>query len=236
MSILNRIISKVKYKLAVSNSDRYITYLRNKGIRIGWGTKFKEPKCTQIDITRPELIEIGEHCFLHKGLILMTHDWASWCFVHTHKEFIPSHGKIKIGNNVWFGENVTVCKGVTIGDNCIIGIGSVVTKSIPSNSVAAGIPCKVIGSYEDYFEKRNRIYTQEALEYAREILRTGREPVVEDFYDDYPCFVDGSNYQNYNYPYRRIFKTDEEFAYWLENHHKVFNGFDDFIKHVKENE
>lgn len=236
MSIFKRIVSKIKYQIAVSNSDRYVNYLRDKGIRIGGGTKFKEPKCTQIDVTRPELIEIGEHCFLHKGLILMTHDWTSWCFVQTHKEFLPSHGKITIGNNVWFGENVTVCKGVTIGDNCIIGIGSVVTKSIPSNSVAAGIPCRVICSYDDYFKKRNRIYTEEALEYAREILRTGREPVIEDFYDDYPCFVDGSNYQNYNYPYRRIFKSDEEFDYWLKNHQKVFNGFEDFIKHVKENE
>ncbi|WP_413495158.1 sugar O-acetyltransferase [Shewanella baltica] len=51
---------------------------------------------------------------------------------------------IQIGNNVWLGGNVCVLPGVTIGDNCVIGAGSVVNKSIPANCVAAGNPCKVI--------------------------------------------------------------------------------------------
>lgn len=51
---------------------------------------------------------------------------------------------IKVGDNVWFGGNVCVLPGVTIGDNVVIGAGSVVTKDIPSNSVAVGNPCKVI--------------------------------------------------------------------------------------------
>ena len=48
---------------------------------------------------------------------------------------------IKVGNNVWFGGNVVVLPGVTIGDNVTIGAGSVVTKDIPSNVVAYGNPC-----------------------------------------------------------------------------------------------
>ena len=51
---------------------------------------------------------------------------------------------IKVGNNVWFGGNVVVLPGVTIGDNTVIGAGSVVTKDIPSNVLAVGNPCKVI--------------------------------------------------------------------------------------------
>ena len=51
---------------------------------------------------------------------------------------------IEIGNNVWIGGHIVINSGVTIGDNSIIGSGSVVTKSIPSNVVAAGNPCKVI--------------------------------------------------------------------------------------------
>lgn len=51
---------------------------------------------------------------------------------------------IKVGNNVWIGGNVVVLPGVTIGDNCTIGAGSVVVKDIPANSVAVGNPCKVI--------------------------------------------------------------------------------------------
>lgn len=55
---------------------------------------------------------------------------------------------IIVGNNVWIGANVTVVPGVTIGDNCVIGAGSVVTKDIPDNTVAVGNPCKVIKSID----------------------------------------------------------------------------------------
>lgn len=51
---------------------------------------------------------------------------------------------ITVGNNVWIGAQVCVLPGVTIGDNCVIGAGSVVTKDIPANSIAVGNPCKVI--------------------------------------------------------------------------------------------
>ena len=56
--------------------------------------------------------------------------------------------KINIGNNVWLGANVTINPGVTIGDNVVIGSGSVVTKDIPADTVAAGVPCKVIRNIE----------------------------------------------------------------------------------------
>lgn len=51
---------------------------------------------------------------------------------------------ITVGNNVWIGAQACLLPGVTIGDNCVIGAGSVVTKDIPANSVAAGNPCRVI--------------------------------------------------------------------------------------------
>ena len=51
---------------------------------------------------------------------------------------------VHIGSDCWFGANVTVCPGVTIGDGCVIGAGSVVTRDIPPNSFAAGAPCRVI--------------------------------------------------------------------------------------------
>lgn len=53
---------------------------------------------------------------------------------------------ITVGNNVWFGGNVTVLGGVTIGDNAVIGAGSVVVKDIPSSAIAVGNPCKPIKS------------------------------------------------------------------------------------------
>lgn len=51
---------------------------------------------------------------------------------------------ITVGNNVWIGAQVCVLPGVTIGDNCVIGAGSVVNRDIPANSVAVGNPCRVV--------------------------------------------------------------------------------------------
>ena len=51
---------------------------------------------------------------------------------------------ITVGNNVWFGANVSVMPGVTIGNNVVVGAGSVVTKDIPDNVIAVGNPCKVL--------------------------------------------------------------------------------------------
>lgn len=55
-----------------------------------------------------------------------------------------SKGPILIGNNSWIGRNVCIMPSVTIGDNCVIGANAVVTHNIPDNSIAAGVPAKVI--------------------------------------------------------------------------------------------
>jgi maltose O-acetyltransferase len=51
---------------------------------------------------------------------------------------------VTIGNRVWVGGGVNINQGVTIGDHSIIGAGSVVTKDVPPNVIAAGVPCRVI--------------------------------------------------------------------------------------------
>lgn len=66
----------------------------------------------------------------------------------TRNQGIEQALPILIGNNVWLGGNVIVLPGVKIGDGCVIGAGSVVTKDIEANSVATGIPCNVIKKIE----------------------------------------------------------------------------------------
>lgn len=81
--------------------------------------------------------------------------------------FLPSSGAIIIGNNVYIGRKTTILKNVTIGDNVIIGYGSLVTKNIPANSVAAGVPAKVICTIDEYYERRKIASLKEALAYAK---------------------------------------------------------------------
>lgn len=65
-----------------------------------------------------------------------------------------------IGHDCWFGANVVVCPGVSVGENCVIGAGSVVTRDIPANSFAAGNPCRVI---REITEKDSMKYKPEVL-------------------------------------------------------------------------
>ena len=67
---------------------------------------------------------------------------------------------VHIGNNVWMGAGATVLPGVTIGDNSIVGAGSVVTKDVPANVIVGGVPARVlreISADDDYFDKDKKI-------------------------------------------------------------------------------
>lgn len=239
MSMLKIIINKF-YNLhkrferlfSKRSSDAYLSWVKRQGVKIGEGCQVKNPRRIIIDITRPSLLEIGSHVFLHENMSILTHDWTGWTLLPLTGEFIPSHKRTKIGNNIWFGEGVKVLSGVEIGDNCIIGAYSVVTRSIPANSVAVGTPCRVVCSIEQFCEKRKQAYFAEIEDYARSIReRFGREPQLEDFTDDYPIFANGSNCDKYDYPYSIIF-NDKEFETWKKDHISKYQGFDDFMTHL----
>lgn len=83
-------------------------------------------------------IEIGDDVKCGANTLITDGDW------HAEDPRSTPPRPIHIGNNVWLGVNVTVLKGVTIGDNSLIGAGSIVTRNIPPNVIAAGNPCTVI--------------------------------------------------------------------------------------------
>ena len=89
-------------------------------------------------------VTIGDDCFIGPNVSIYTACHSTDPVErNTRQEWAKP---VTIGNNVWIGGSVTILPGVTIGDNVTIGAGSVVTKNIPSNCVAAGNPCKVIKS------------------------------------------------------------------------------------------
>ena len=105
--------------------------------------------------TEPWLITIGDNVFLTAGAKFITHDGGTLLF----RDKVPDleiTKPITIGNNVYVGNNVTFLPGVTVGDNVVIGACAVVTRDIPSNSVAAGVPARVIKTTDEYFEKIQR--------------------------------------------------------------------------------
>lgn len=73
------------------------------------------------------------------------------------------YGKeVRIGNNVWIGGNTVICPGVTIGDCCVIGAGSVVTNDIPAWTIAAGNPCRMIRTITE--ADRRLLFHQEEVD------------------------------------------------------------------------
>lgn len=218
------------------NSDAFIDYLRDKGITIGDRCVFRSPGSTQIDISRATLISIGDNVDMNRNFTIMAHDWASLVFRAKYHDFINSSGRVNIGDNVYFGTNVIVLGGVTIGDNCVIGAGSVVTKSIPSDSVAAGVPCRVICSLEDYYKKRKARGLNEAAARVKSIQEHyGRDPYPSEMREEFIYFVNKSNadkYEAMGVPIK--YQLAEAYDDWMNEHDQsLFSDFEHFIEYVK---
>ena len=97
-------------------------------------------------IVSAEAIEIGDNCMLAMHCHLSDADWHD---TH-HRIYAPGKtAAIKLGSNVWLGDSVKVLKGVTIGDNTIVGAGAVVTKDLPANVMAGGNPARVLQALPD---------------------------------------------------------------------------------------
>lgn len=114
-----------------------------QGIRFGRNF-YANSGCTILD---GGAVTIGDNVLFAPNVALYTvnHPLDATLRSETWEHTAP----ITIGNNVWLGGNVVVLPGVSIGDNCVIGAGSVVTKDIPANSLAVGNPCRVLRAIID---------------------------------------------------------------------------------------
>ena len=121
---------------------------------------FANYNCTFLDVAA---ITFGDNCLLGPNVSIYTAGHP----VHPHsRNSRYEYGiAVTVGNDVWLGGCTVICPGVTIGDGCVIGAGSVVTKDIPPYSIAAGKPCRVIRTITDEDRKyyfRDRVFDDEA--------------------------------------------------------------------------
>ena len=136
---------------------------------------FANYNCTIIDVAP---VTIGDNCQMAPNVAIYT---AGHPVHPAARNTAYEYGiEVTIGHNVWIGGNTVILPGVHIGDNAVIGAGSVVTKDIPAWTVAAGNPCRVIRSITE--EDRNYYYRhvradQEAIDHMQQMWAESTDTV-----------------------------------------------------------
>ena len=170
MLILYKIILKIASIWQNILKQATIEAAKNRGLKIGENLYVQGVPNFG---SEPFLIEIGNHVTLAEGVSFINHggDALVTKRIEKYKDG-RNFGRIKIGNNTFIGKGTILMPGISIGNNCIIGSLSVVSSSVPDNSVYAGTPVKFICTIDEYGErllKNNVMYPRE-LEQKRKAL------------------------------------------------------------------
>jgi len=91
-------------------------------------------------------LAIGAHCSISAGVQIYSHDTVAWALSGGKAK--AERAPTRIGNRCYLGPNVVVAKGVTIGDGCVVGAGSVVLDDLPAGSKAVGAPARIVASID----------------------------------------------------------------------------------------
>ena len=139
MKVLRKILDTLR-------GEQSLDKLTNRGLKTG--NNLRRMSGVIIDPSHCWHIEIGDDVILAPKVHILAHDASTKLFLNCTRI-----ANVKIGNRVFVGAGSIILPGVTIGDNVVIGAGSVVSKDICSNSVAVGIPARVICSLDQYLKK-----------------------------------------------------------------------------------
>lgn len=217
-----------------ANSEKYITYLKNKGVSIGDDVVIYVPTKTVIDEQYPWMIQIGDHVRIAQGAIILTHDYSwSTLKVAYNGAVLGASGKVTIGNNVFIGMNAIITRGVTVGNNVVIGAGAVVTKDCMDNGIYAGNPAHRIAELNDFLVKRKSLQLQEAKELAIQYhKRYGTMPPPEVFHEYFMLFTQIQDAVNTSWIRKKmkLLGNYEESCHYLQMNQPIFNNYEEFLQ------
>ena len=105
--------------------------------------------------SEPYLIHLHRYCRISMDVMFITHDGGTWAFRNDQEKYkhVIKFGKIEVGEYSFVGARATILPGVTIGDHCVIGAGSLVNHNVPSGTVYAGVPARFICTTKEYAER-----------------------------------------------------------------------------------
>lgn len=231
------LLSKLKWFRQCRTAKGYEQWLREHGVVIGKNLRLFNHKSIRFDTTTPGLIVIGDNVSITADVSILTHDFCSSVFRQKYYDYVSGRSKVVIGNNVYIGQKAMILRGVTIGDNVIIGAGAIVTKDIPSDSVVAGIPARVICTLDEYYQKRKAKAVEEGKQYARYLYHyRGVKPTVEDFWEEFALFY----HEEENYPeafiqrIKNVQMPGELYTEFLKTNKPMYASFEDFLNDALE--
>lgn len=150
------------------------------------GSNFQLERGAFLDSSFPWLITIGNNVTLAPDVLVLCHDGSTKKAIGYSKV-----GTVVIGDNVFVGAKSIILPNTIIGDNVVIGAGSIVGGEIPSNTVVAGAPAKVIQSYEEFKVKNEKRMASGRTFDASYTKRGGvtqeRKSEMRQILDDEPC-------------------------------------------------
>lgn len=230
------LLRKLSWKLFSRKlrNQYFVDTLRMEGFDIGKGTMLFSPDTIIIDHERPWMLHIGEYCKITRGVTILTHDYSRSVLRRKYGDIIGEAGEVKIGNNCFIGVNSIILMGTTIGDNVIVGAGSVVSGHIPNDVVVAGNPARIIRDLETHYEKRKEKQLKELVMYFSS---------YKDQYGFYPR-------RNNCGPFWHLFEDRESFDYendsrlavsgdnrheiseWFRNSKPYFSSYEEMLKFI----
>lgn len=202
-----KLAKRILYPTCYS-SQALVTHLRKNGAEIGEDVFFYSPINAVVTTRDAMFLKIGSHVQFTTGIKLLAHDYSFSVLGNAYQSLPRKQRYTKIGNNVFFGMDCVVLMGADIGDNVIVGAGSVVSGKVESNSVYAGNPAKKLCTLDEHFNSNKKHFIESAQCYAEAFQKKNKRlPRIDEMLI-----------------YQALFCNREQLAEYAVNEH--FRGID----------